>query len=230
MKFLPRMKYLLGGLLLLSWGLAQTDFSGVYTTPGRAGDVVLTLTQTEDGQLTGTIAGNSVSYNLYGYTDETGVFGTLESDEFASFTLAVGASAEEVVFTLSDSKGEQPFTFTRQGDAPMTTETETTETETEEVPVVSGSSDNFWVGLFSNTEGTRGLQVDAVNNGEYTGNLIIDGFQYPFTATGDDTQISGNYVVGGDALVPFIIMKDGDTVRLEFPDNPESNAELTKAF
>jgi hypothetical protein len=230
------MKYLLTGLLLLSWGLAQTNFSGVYVTPGRAGDVVLTLQQTEDGEVTGTIAGNSVTYNLYGFSDGTGVTGTLESGDFASFTVATGASAEEVTFTLSDDNGEQPFTFTRQGDAPAVTETETTteETtdtaETEEVPVSPEGSDNVWVGLFANTEGTRGLQVDAVNNGEYTGNLIIDGFQYPFTATGDDTQLSGNYVVGGDALVPFVVIKEDDTVRLEFPDNPESNAELTKAF
>jgi hypothetical protein len=226
------MKYLLTGLLLLSWGLAQTDFSGVYTTPGRAGEVVLTLTQNEYGEITGTIAGNSVSYNLYGYLEETGAFGTLESDEFASFTLSEdSASAGEITFTLSESSGEQSFTFTRQGDAPTIIETEETGTaETEEVPVLPEGSDNFSVGLFTNTESTRGLQVDAVNNGEYTGSLIIDGFQYPFTATGDDAQMSGNYVVGGDALVPFVVIKDGDTVRLEFPDNPESNAELTKAF
>jgi hypothetical protein len=229
------MKYLLSGLFLLSLSLAQTNFSGVYITPGRAGDVVLTLTQTEDGQVVGTIAGNGVSYNLMGFSDETGATGTLESDNFASFTVMAGASAEEINFTLSEDSGEKSFTFTRQGDAPVVTETETAteETgtaETEEVPVMSGSSDNFWVGLFTNTEATRGLQVDAVNNGEYTGSMIIDGFMYPFTATGDDTQLSGNYVVGGDALVPFAVIKEGETVKLEFPDNPESNAELTKAF
>jgi hypothetical protein len=50
------------------------------------------------------------------------------------------------------------------------------------------------------------------------------------TATGDDAKLTGDYVVGGDALVPFTVAKDGDTVRLEFPDNPESNAVLTRAF
>jgi hypothetical protein len=214
------MKYFLSGLFLLSLGLAQTSFSGVYTTPGRAGDVILTLTQTEDGQVVGTIAGNGVSYNLMGFSDDVGATGTLDTEEFATFTLAAGSSAEEIIFTLSDSKGEQPFTFTRQGDAPMVTD-ETNPLE---------PSGDAWLGLFNNAEATRGLMVSAVNNGEYSGNLIIDGFEYPFTATGDETGFTGNYVVGGDALVPFSVTKDGDTVRLEFPDNPESNAELTKAF
>jgi hypothetical protein len=215
------MKYLLTGLVLsFSLSLAQTNFSGVYTTPGRAGDVVLTLTQSETGEVSGTIAGNGVTYNLYGYRDETGVFGTLEADEFASFTLTNdGVSAGEITLTLSESSGEQSFKFTLQGDAPVVTEIEANPLE---------PSDDAWIGLFNNTEATRGLQIDAVNNGEYTGNLIIDGSEYPFTATGDEANLIGNYVVGGDALVPFVVIKEGDTVRLEFPDNPESNAVLTK--
>lgn len=226
------MKYLLTLLFLLPLGLAQTNFSGLYVTPGRAGDVVLTLEQTEDGQLTGTIAGNGVSYNLYGYSDETGGVGTLESDEYATFVVALGASPEELIFTLTDSKGEQPFTFTRQDDEPAMTEegTESETAEVEEVSTTAVSPEDAWMGGFTNAEATRGLMINEVANGEYTGNLIFDGFEYPFTATGDETNLSGNYVVGGDALVQFTATKDGDTVTLEFPDNPESNAVLTRAF
>jgi hypothetical protein len=216
------MKGLLTGLfLLLSWGMAQTNFSGVYVTLGRAGDVVLTLEQTDDGQITGTIAGNGVSYNLSGFVNEAEASGYLESDEYAIFAVTFGTSPNELIFTLTDSKGEQPFTFTGRGDAPAVKE---------EVPATSDAAQDTWIGLFNNEEATRGFQVDAVNNGEYTGNLIIDGFEYPFTATGDEANLAGNYVVGGDALVPFRVIKDGDTVTLEFPDNPESNAVLTKAF
>ncbi len=213
------MKYLVAVLFLFSLGFAQTNFSGVYVTQGRAGDVILTIQQSEDALLTGTVAGNGVSYNLSGYTDETSGFGTLEADEFATFMVTLGASPEELIFTLTDNKGEQPFTFIRQGDVPAMTE---------ENPLSPGT-DDAWTGLFNNAEATRGLMISAVNNSEYTGTLIIDGFEYPFSATGDETSLSGNYVVGGDALVPFTATKDGDSVMLSFPDSGES-VDLTKAF
>ncbi len=215
------MKVLVIGLfLLLSWSTAQTDFSGVYITQGRAGDVVLTLEQTAD-QVTGTIAGKGTTYNLFGTTGENdAVTGFFESEEEATFAFTFGDSPEEFIFTLTDKKGLQNFIFTRQGDAPTITDTNSELDETQDV----------WTGLFNNEEATRGLKIDTANNGEYTGSLIIDGFEYPFTATGDEANLTGNYVVGGDALVPFTVSKDGDTVTLEFPDNPESNAVLTRAF
>jgi hypothetical protein len=154
------MKGLFVGLfLLLSWGMAQTDFSGVYVTQGRAGDVVLTLERTDDGQLTGTIAGNGVSYNLSGYTDDTGATGALETDDYTIFTVTLGTSPNELIFTLTDEKGEQPFIFTGRGDAPAMTE---------EVAVTPDAAQDAWIGLFSNEEATRGFKVDAVSNGEYT--------------------------------------------------------------
>jgi hypothetical protein len=114
----------IASLVALTGAAAQAqDFSGTYVTQNAlGGSVTLVMAQSAAGQITGSLSGGGVSYELNGIIEEGSVLGTLSSAMGGVYFAAELLGSELHVTLIEPDANNQPnyaqsqlLVFTRQG-------------------------------------------------------------------------------------------------------------------
>lgn len=174
--------------------LSAQQYSGTFTVPNNEGGVMtLVLREGGNGNITGKLTSNGVSYRVEGSVEDGMVVGVMRSDEGTLFFEAERWD-DELMVTLygTDAQGQPNYEdyteidFAAQqaaGRNPLTTRAPVTGGN----PLAGGRSDPY-VGTFSDGNVTLELRGGG---GQYEGQVTVDGAVYPVQARGDANGIQG---------------------------------------
>jgi hypothetical protein len=109
--------------LVLCAAVRAQSYSGTYTTTNAVGgDVTLVMVQSADGQVTGSLSGSGVTYELSGIVEEGSVLGMLSSSEGGIYFSAEHDGGQLYVTLFEADANNQPdyeqsqtLVFVRQG-------------------------------------------------------------------------------------------------------------------
>lgn len=201
------------GLLALAVAvpLSAQSFSGTFTTANQQGGVVtVVLRHSPDGQLTGSMSGAGIQFQIEGIVEEGtamgaitsaegGVFfeGTLQGNQLTLVLIEVGAG------NTPDYSKTRTVVLTRGGaaDAPPAPVGN---------PLAAGPADpaaGTWAG--------DGMEMALTGGGgRYQGTLRFQDNEFPVSATGQQGRLSGSFVAGGQTY-PFTATIEGQQMSLE---------------
>jgi hypothetical protein len=205
------------------------NFNGSFATPSESGGtVLLTIQQDAQGNITGSLQGDSATYQLQGTTDPAGfIVGAVMDPQGGGFAFEghPGATPHELLLSIyTDNSGEAQgqLVFQRQGVATPAQPSQTTQTPqltqpAENNPLAPATQNanplavtDPWAGTFSDGNLTLTLQGA---NGQYTGTLELSGQRYGLTAQVENTNLVGQFESSG-SLFEFSCSRQGDTVTL----------------
>jgi hypothetical protein len=199
------------------------NFNGSFATPSESGgSVVLTVQQDAQGAITGTLQGDSATYQIQGTTDPAGfIVGAVLDPQGGGFAFEgyPGSTSDELLLSIyTDNSGEAQgqLVFQRQGAATPTRQTQTPQ-PTANNPLAPANQNanplaptNPWVGTFSDGNLTLSLQGA---NGQYTGTLELSGQRYRLSASSEGATLVGQFESNG-SMFDFSCSLQGDTVTL----------------
>lgn len=200
------------------------NFSGSFATPSESGgSVVLTVQQDARGNITGTLQGDSATYQLQGTTDPAGfIVGAVIDPQGGGFAFEgyPGSTPDELLLSIyTDNSGQSQgqLVFQRQGAATATQPTPTTQPVAGNNPLAPSNQNanplgatDPWLGTFS--DGNLTLRLQSANSG-YTGTLELSGQRYGLFARSDGANLVGQFESSG-SMFDFSCSLQGDTVAL----------------
>jgi hypothetical protein len=201
------------------------NFNGAFATPSESGgSVVLTVQQDAQGNITGTLQGDSATYQIQGTTDPAGfIVGAVLDPQGGGFAFEgyPGSMPDELLLSIyTDNSGQAhgQLVFQRLVAAPAQP------TQTAQTPQAAGNNPlapatqnatpfavtDPWVGTFS--DGNLMLTLQGAN-GQYTGTLELSGQRYGLSASSDGANLVGQFESNG-SMFDFSCSLQGDTVTL----------------
>lgn len=198
------------------------NFNGSFATPSESGgSVVLTVQQDAQGTITGTLQGDSATYQIQGTTDPAGfIVGAVLDPQGGGFAFEghPGSTPNELLLTIyTDNSGEAQgqLVFQRQGAATATQPTPTTQPSNNPLAPANQNANPLaapdpWAGTFS--DGNLILSLQGAN-GQYTGTLELSGQHYGLSARSDGANLVGQFESNG-SMFDFSCSLQGDTVTL----------------
>ena len=202
--------------------LAAQSFDGTYLARGSAGDVTLTLNQTNGGDVIGSLAGNGVEFPLTGSVQDGVLVGTVKiSGEAAYFEGDLEGSILYVTIANFDADGEpnweaaEELEFsaagsTTAGRSPLAALTG----GAPPVARVGGASDPM-LGLYGTPSGASPavtLELDG-GGGQYQGQMIVNGTPFQFVAQGGPAGIQAT-VQAADGNYPLTAQPSANGLRV----------------